>query len=110
MFFVGDGIVCESSWFQVDKNKKQKKHYSPTPVLQSKENVLHSHGSFYTSHTSRFQGCASRGQNVSCCHVGGKETQMFAFFFNQSQSTIVLQEGRETFYFFWQHGHRAAYG
>lgn len=88
----------------------QKNTTFPPPHAGVRENVLHSHASFYTSHTSRFQGCANTGQNISCRHVGVQETQMFAFFFpSQSQSSIVLHAGRETFCFYWQRGHWCAW-
>lgn len=76
MLFVGDSVACEFSRFEVAK----KNTTFPPPHARVRENVLHSHASFYTSHTSRFQGCANTGQNVSRSHVGVRETQMFAFF------------------------------
>lgn len=58
----------------------------PPPHTRVRENVLHSHASFCTSHTSCLQGCANTGQNVSRSHVGVRETQMFAFFFSANHN------------------------
>lgn len=79
MFSVGDNVACE--FFLI--SSCQKNTTFPPPHAGVRENVLHSRASFCTSHTSRFQGCANTGQNVSCRHVGVQETQMFAFFFPQ---------------------------